>query len=180
MKKIIIILIVIIFSFAGLKAKDSTQDYDNPICGVPYGHYLWIQVKSNYYSNVNWSNGFTIGLGLDYLNGYYFEFNLQSTRLGSSMFTGKNKQDFLYLGISNEKYDIQYSDIYFFGEFNIGLFNSVNKSSINFILAPELGILHKWVNLRFGYNVFNDNNYKNQLAPFYISAAFTLYIFNIN
>lgn len=175
MKKIVIILFFIIIN---LKSKSFDSSEYHCFCGSTHKNYFLYSPEFNYNFGNNWSNGLNFIYIPKEFSKFVYHFDINSTRIGSSLFTDKLNQDFITVGISRDYFI--YSDSflrYLTPVINIGYLNTENIKVLsiknNFIIAPEIVYQRGRLKLAFGWNVLNKYNINNNLAPFYITLGIT-------
>jgi hypothetical protein len=172
MKKIMILLIILISSFTKLNAQV------NGHCFCVHRHIISVSACSQFNFGKNWSNGFALTHSFKGFYYSHFELAIQSSRIGSSLFSDNRNQDIITLGYSNSEI---FRNIFWslYGTINIGYVNTEGDNSKNFlksnlILATELGFTQGKVDFKIGYNVFNSFYLNKNVAPFYINIGIHL------
>lgn len=175
-RNFIYILLFILLSRISFANPQSMSD-NHCYCDTQHKNYFYYTPEINYNIGKNWANGIMISylIRSSIPKFTYIEFDINSTRIGSSLFSNKVNQFFFTIGIKRHLYNYKYFN--FDASFKFGYLNSENviitSTNNNLILSPEINITYIKLNLNIGYNIFNKNNVNKNLAPFYVSLGFT-------
>lgn len=161
--------------FIGAKSKEYSY---HCFCGSTHKNYILFSPEFNYNFGNNWSNGLNFIYIPNEYSKFVYHFDINSTRIGSSLLSDKLNQDFITVGISRDYFLYRDSFLrYLTPVINIGYLNTekIRVLSIknNLIIAPEIVYQRGILKLAFGWNVINRYNYNEHLSRFYITIGFT-------